>query len=96
VKIARSLTPEVGNESGAGALIAAIVATAHALGKRVVADGVATEKEAALLGRLGCHQIQGPYVSRALDAARFVEFVNASAASAATRPAFITKNAARA
>ncbi len=96
VKIDRSLTPEVGSESGAGAMIAAIIATAHALGKRVGADGVATEKEAALLGRLGCHQIQGPYVSRALDAARFVEFVEDSAANAATRPAFLTKNAARA
>ena len=32
-----------------GAMIAAIVATAHALHKRVVADGVETEKQAALL-----------------------------------------------
>jgi diguanylate cyclase (GGDEF)-like protein len=96
VKIDRSLTPEVGGETGAGAMVAAIIATAHALNKRVVADGVTTEKQAALLGRLGCHQIQGPYVSRALDASRFGEFLKDSAASAATRPAFLTKNAARA
>jgi diguanylate cyclase (GGDEF)-like protein len=96
IKIDASLTPEVGRETGSGAMIAAIVATAHALNKRVVADGVETEKQAALLGRLGCHQIQGPYVSRALDAARFVEFFKQSAASAATRPTFLTKNAARA
>ena len=74
----------------------AIVATAHALHKRVVADGVETEKQAALLSRLGCHQIQGLYVSRALDATRFAEFSRETAASAATRPAFLTKNAARA
>jgi diguanylate cyclase (GGDEF)-like protein len=96
VKIDRSLSPEVGCETGPGAMIAAIVATAHALNKRVVADGVETEKQAALLGRLGCHQIQGPYVSRALDATRFVEFFKESAASAATRPAFLTRNPARA
>jgi len=96
VKIDRSLTPEVGGETGPGAMVAAIVATAHALNKRVVADGVTTEKQAALLARLGCHQIQGPYVSRAIDADSFARFVTDSAASAATRPAFITKNAARA
>jgi EAL domain-containing protein (putative c-di-GMP-specific phosphodiesterase class I) len=55
---------------------------------------VTTEKEAALLGRLGCHQIQGPYVSRALAADRFAGFLKESDASAAGRPAFITKNAA--
>ncbi|HET7096105.1 MAG TPA: EAL domain-containing protein [Casimicrobiaceae bacterium] len=96
VKIDRSLTPEVGGETGSGALIAAIVATAHALNKRVVADGVTNEKQAALLGRLGCHQIQGPYVSGALDAESFGQFLKDSAASASQRPAFITKNAARA
>ena len=69
---------------------------AHALNKRVVADGVTTEKQAALLGRLGCHQIQGPYVSRALDSDSFAGFLKDSAASAVTRPAFLTKNAARA
>ncbi len=96
VKIDGSLTPAVGSESGAGAMIAAIVATAHALHKRVVADGVDTEKQAALLTRLGCHQIQGPYVARALDATRFAEFSRESAASAATRPAFLARNLARA
>jgi len=96
VKIDGSLTPEVGNETGTGAMIAAIVATAHALNKRVVADGVDNEKQAALLGRLGCHQIQGSYVSRALNAEKFSEFVKETVANAATRPAFLTKNAARA
>ena len=96
VKIDRSLTPEVGGETGPGAMVAAIVAAAQALNKRVVADGVTTEKQAALLARLGCHQIQGPYVSRALDAGSFAELLKDSAASAATRPAFITKSAARA
>jgi EAL domain-containing protein (putative c-di-GMP-specific phosphodiesterase class I) len=96
VKIDRSLTPDVGGETGAGAMINAIVATAHALKKRVVADGVETEKQAALLGRLGCHQIQGRYVSRALDADMFAEFFKESGAGAATRPAFLTKSLARA
>jgi diguanylate cyclase (GGDEF)-like protein len=96
VKIDRSLTPELGAESGPGAMVAAIVAAAHALDKGVVADGVATEREAALLGRLGCHRIQGPYVSRALAAERFAEFLKESAAGAAMRPTFITKSPARA
>ncbi len=96
LKIDRSLTPEVGGETGSGAMVAAIVATAHALNKRVVADGVTTEKQAALLARLGCHQIQGPYVSGELDAESFAQFLKDSAASASQRAAFITKNTARA
>ncbi|HVN35376.1 MAG TPA: EAL domain-containing protein [Casimicrobiaceae bacterium] len=96
VKIARSLTLEVGGETGSGALVAAIVATAHVLNKRVVADGVKTEKQAALLGRLGCHQIQGPYLGGALGADRFAEFVMDTAAGAAARPAFLTRGPARA
>ena len=77
-------------------MIAAIVAMAHALHKRVVADGVESEKQAALLSRLGCHQIQGTYVSEPLDATQFAEFCSEMAASAGTRPAFLTRNAARA
>jgi diguanylate cyclase (GGDEF)-like protein len=96
VKIDRSLTSEVGADTGPGAMVAAIVATAHALIKRVVADGVTTEKQAALLARLGCHQIQGAYVSPPLAADTFAEFLKDAAASAATRLAFITKGAARA
>jgi EAL domain-containing protein (putative c-di-GMP-specific phosphodiesterase class I) len=96
VKIDRSLTPEVGAETGAGTMVAAIIAMAHALGKRVVADGVATEKQAALLARLGCHQIEGPYVSDPLAAEGFADFLKQSAANAGRRPAFITKSPARA
>ncbi|MEO8302665.1 MAG: EAL domain-containing protein [Betaproteobacteria bacterium] len=96
IKIDRALVPEVGNDVGAGAFVGAIVAGAHALQKRVIAEGVETDRHAALLGRLGCDQIQGYYVSRPLNAVLFAAFVRQSAASASSRPAFLTPSAARA
>ena len=96
IKLDRSLIPEVGNDMGAGLLVGAIIAGAHALQKRVIAEGVETERQAALLGRLGCDQVQGFYGSRSLNAALFAAFVEQSAASASGRPAFLTPSAARA
>lgn len=96
IKLDRSLIPAVGNDMGAGALVGAIIAGAHALQKRVIAEDVETERHAALLGRLGCDQVQGFYVSRSLNAALFAAFVKQSAASASGRPAFLTPSAARA
>ena len=54
--------------------------------KRVVAEGVETERQAAILARLGCDHIQGYYYSRPLPAAMLAEFVAQAAAGAAGRP----------
>jgi EAL domain-containing protein (putative c-di-GMP-specific phosphodiesterase class I) len=57
-------------ESVAGA----IIAMAHGLGKRVVAEGVETEWHAAALVRLGCDHFQGHFCGRPLRAADFTRF----------------------
>jgi len=96
VKIDRSFVTDLDDDDGSDAIAAAIIAMAHALQKRVVAEGVETKKQAMILDRLGCDHIQGYYLSRPLNAGSFAEFVRQSAANASKRPAFPTKIAARA
>ena len=75
VKIDRSFVTELEGDEGSGAIAAAIVAMAHALRKRVVAEGVETERQAAHPRGLGCDDIQGYYVSRPMSARHFAQFM---------------------
>ena len=53
------------------ALVKAIIAMARSLRLRVIAEGVETEAQRALLARYGCHQHQGFLFSPALPAEVF-------------------------
>ena len=55
----RNLNPLSNGESGNSAIVRAIVTLAQQLGLRVVAEGVETDDELALLRRLGCDLVQG-------------------------------------
>jgi EAL domain-containing protein (putative c-di-GMP-specific phosphodiesterase class I) len=48
--------------------VKAIITMAHALGMRVVAEGVETEQQIRVLKALRCDEIQGYYVSRPVPA----------------------------
>jgi diguanylate cyclase (GGDEF)-like protein len=96
VKIDRAFVTELAGDEGSGAIAAAIIAMSHALQKRVVAEGVETEKQAAILARLGCDEIQGYYISRPLSARNFAQFVKLAAAKAGKKSALSAKVAARA
>ncbi len=63
VKIDRSFVKDLPADEGSAAITAAIIAMAHALRKKVVAEGVATAEQAAFLRRLQCDHIQGYYLS---------------------------------
>jgi diguanylate cyclase (GGDEF)-like protein/PAS domain S-box-containing protein len=68
IKIDRSFVAEVPSDRDQGAIVAAIVALAHALQIRVVAEGVETEAQRAFLKSIGCDFIQGYLVGRPADA----------------------------
>jgi diguanylate cyclase (GGDEF)-like protein/PAS domain S-box-containing protein len=68
VKIDRSFVSEVPKDHDQGAIISAIIALAHALQIRVVAEGVETEAQRAFLAACGCDFIQGHLVGRPSDA----------------------------
>ena len=69
VKIDRTFVADLGADDESGSVAAAIIATAHALRKRVVAEGVETERQAAILARLGCDHLQGHFCSPAAASA---------------------------
>ena len=69
LKIDRAFTSQLRNESNANVLFNAIVVMAHALGMRVVAEGVESLDQLRALQGLGCDEVQGFYVSRPVPAA---------------------------
>ena len=68
VKIDRSFVAEVPADRDQGAIVSAIVALAHALQIRVVAEGVETEAQREFLKSCGCDFIQGYLVGRPAEA----------------------------
>ena len=46
----------------------AIVAIAHTLGMRVIAEGVETPLQLSIVRDIGCEEIQGFYLSKPLEA----------------------------
>ena len=67
LKIDRSFVSGLGSDSEDTAITAAIVAMAHSLGLRALAEGVETEAQLAALRDLGCDLAQGFYWSPAVE-----------------------------
>ncbi|HTO59816.1 MAG TPA: EAL domain-containing protein, partial [Bradyrhizobium sp.] len=77
VKIDKSFVRDLEGNAESRAITSAIVAMAHALRKEVVAEGVETEGQLAILRSLGCDQIQGYFFSQTLAPREFMEFAAA-------------------
>ncbi len=73
LKLDRSLVREVTCNPEDAAIVAASVVAAHGLGIVVVAEGVETEQQRALLAALACDDAQGHLFSHALSAAQMRE-----------------------
>ncbi len=67
VKIDRSFLRDFPTQAHDTEIVSAIVAIAHNLGKRVVAEGVETERQFAVLKNLHCDEIQGFLFSKPLS-----------------------------
>ena len=57
------------------AVVNAIIAMSHNLRMKVVANGVETEEQLALIRQSGCDQLQGNLISKPLAPAEFYRLV---------------------
>ena len=71
LKIDQSFVRDLAHDEGAGTIVQAIIAMAHALQKSVVAEGVETLAQATLLRTWGCNEAQGYYFSHPIVATAF-------------------------
>jgi EAL domain-containing protein (putative c-di-GMP-specific phosphodiesterase class I) len=81
VKIDREFVSDLDRDRQSRTFVEAIVRMSHALGKRVVAEGVETATQASLLGELGCDYLQGYFHAAPLPAEAFRRFVEGHASS---------------
>jgi EAL domain-containing protein (putative c-di-GMP-specific phosphodiesterase class I) len=69
IKIDRSFVQRIDTNPVDAAIVSAIVAMAHDLQMRVVAEGVETSSQLQVLARLGCEMAQGFFFARPTTAA---------------------------
>jgi diguanylate cyclase (GGDEF)-like protein len=72
LKLDRSLTADVDRDPRAAAIVEHTVALAHALGLRLVAEGVEDDATGAVLARLGCDIAQGYAIARPMPVDDFL------------------------
>jgi EAL domain-containing protein (putative c-di-GMP-specific phosphodiesterase class I) len=68
VKIDRSFVASISASSADRAIVAAAISAAHALGQKVVAEGVETRQQLDVLVDLGCDEAQGYLIAQVLRA----------------------------
>jgi EAL domain-containing protein (putative c-di-GMP-specific phosphodiesterase class I) len=68
LKIDRSFVMDIENSPDARAVVDAVVKLAHALGLRVVAEGVENERQQELLTAMGCDEMQGYLFAKPMSA----------------------------
>jgi EAL domain-containing protein (putative c-di-GMP-specific phosphodiesterase class I) len=73
VKIDRSFIRGLPDDRDDTAITQAVIAMAHSLGLMVVAEGVESGDQLALLERLGCDEAQGYLLGRPMPAAELAE-----------------------
>lgn len=78
LKLDRSLVRDIARDPRDRAIVAAMIAMARALGLTVIAEGVETEEQRAVLAELGCDRFQGFLRSGPLSPEAFVRLVGAS------------------
>jgi len=77
LKIDQSFIAGATHDDGAQSIVRAILGLGESLGLEVVAEGVETAEQAALLGKLGCQNAQGYLYGKPMPADDFIAWVDA-------------------
>jgi len=75
IKIDRSFVLNCVKRKTDASILAAIVTMGHAMGLKVLAEGVETEEQAAMLRAQGCDEVQGYLYSRPVSAERLMRIL---------------------
>ena len=75
LKIDQSFVRDIATDPDDAAIITAIIAMAHTLKLKVVAEGVETEAQRVFLKAHGCDEFQGFLISRPVDAPAFARLL---------------------
>jgi diguanylate cyclase (GGDEF)-like protein len=75
IKVDRSFVSEITTNRDDLEIVRAIVTLGHSLGRKIVAEGVETEEQRHILAELGCDEIQGWLLSRALTVDALEQFM---------------------
>ncbi|MGD9787236.1 MAG: putative bifunctional diguanylate cyclase/phosphodiesterase [Sulfuricellaceae bacterium] len=76
LKIDQSFIRDISDDPADLAISQAIIALGHSLGLRVIAEGVETAAQLALLNANRCDEMQGYYFSKPVDAAAFTKLLD--------------------
>jgi len=76
IKIDRAFVQNCAKRKTDEAILSAIVTMGHALGLKVLAEGVETEEQARVLRAQGCDEVQGYLYSRPISADRLVQLID--------------------
>lgn len=74
LKIDRSFVTDLGESEHAYSIVDAVIRMSHALGKRVVAEGVENRRQMEILVELGCDELQGYYFAKPMSAELLLEW----------------------
>jgi diguanylate cyclase (GGDEF)-like protein/PAS domain S-box-containing protein len=75
LKIDQSFVRDITTDPDTAAIVTAIIAMAHSLRLKVIAEGVEFTEQANFLRRHGCDQLQGYLITPPVSADRFLDFV---------------------
>lgn len=94
LKIDRSFIQELGTDPGCAQIVRAIVALAHNLQLRVIAEGVETAQQLQFLREVGCDKYQGYYFSRPVPADDFARLLTSNRVARPSTPGLVAMSEA--